>query len=385
MFIEIPKEIITNTDNRSVVLTPELVVAIPDIDEAFKQVDKKFLDNPENYLSNIEDSVFTFHSSEGEDVACSLLYGPMSKPDELLVIFAPFSDTAPKSQSSDIYGFVTSNIKNGLFVKEKASPNSWSQSTKSAVIFELLEALGKGMPVLTIYSPISTGAFSTLERKSIKNGDFTPVARITLEAIAAAQDRLHGPKSETQIDKHNISGASLGSSNGIGAAEGLVRNGREVYTVTAQELILGPKNLRNLGKRFTTHGIVGAASEENYSRDYPIIQEPAIRRTIDKKGSELFGTYSRVVKAMKPVYMKGLTKPEAIVRSVEYLLDNNVNLLAAIAENDAMSYQTRDYLPEGVDVVNLRGEKGQKLGHIVDEHVALSALVVALNVMRGKG
>ena len=150
-------------------------------------------------------------------------------------------------------------------------------------------------------------------------------------------------------------------------------------------ILLGPKNLRNLGKRFTTHGIVGAASEENYSRDYPIIQEPAIRRTIDKKGSELFGTYSRVVKAMKPVYMKGLTKPEAIVRSVEYLLDNNVNLLAAIAENDAMSYQTRDYLPEGVDVVNLRGEKGQKLGHIVDEHVALSALVVALNVMRGKG
>jgi len=84
---------------------------------------------------------------------------------------------------------------------------------------------------------------------------------------------------------------------------------------------------------------------------------------------------------MKPTYMAGLTKPEATVQAIERLLDNNVDTLIALAENSALTHQTTDYLPNaGERVITIRGENGQKIGHLADEHVALSALVAALNI-----
>lgn len=75
--------------------------------------------------------------------------------------------------------------------------------------------------------------------------------------------------------------------------------------------------------------------------------------------------------------MHGLTKPEVTTEAVQQLLDKNVPVTTALAQNSAMSRQTKDYLPSGARVIDIVGN-GIKIGHVADEHVALSALVVAI-------
>jgi hypothetical protein len=99
MSSELPSQIITNSETKTVTITPEIEETLPGIDQAFAETDKAFLDDPEKYLANLESSMFNFRSSEGSDVACSLLYGPDSNQSELLVVFAPFSDRDPKSSA----------------------------------------------------------------------------------------------------------------------------------------------------------------------------------------------------------------------------------------------------------------------------------------------
>lgn len=329
--------------------------------------------------------MFKFESTEGSEVACSLIHGPDSKSDEVLVIFAPFADRDPKSSAYKLGEYITADSPGGILSKEKFAPNSWNQTTKSAAIFELLGALGKNVPVLTIYGPVPSHVYSPKERKQFRQGDFSPAGRLAQEAIAQAQARLHGADSETQIGTVHISGASLGASNGIGAAASKeLAEHFDIATVTAQELILGPKSLPDLAKRFTVKSIVGEPSDETVSQDSPKIQETAMRKTVDKYGSELVGMNARMIQGMsKRSYMKGLTKPEATVQAVERLLDNNVDLLVALAENSGLTHQTASYLPQGGEkLVTIKGENGQKIGHLADEYVALSALVTALNIKR---
>jgi hypothetical protein len=383
MSSELPSQIITNSETKTVTITPEIEETLPGIDQAFAETDKAFLDDPEKYLLNLESSMFNFRSSEGSGVACSLLHGPGSKLDELLVICAAFSDRDMKSNGSEMYEYITASTKPGFFTKEKISPKSANQTTKSAVIFELLKALGKNIPVLTIYGPVPSHAYSFIERKQFRKGDFSPDARLIQEAVTEAQDRLHGPKSETQINDINLSGASLGASRVIGAGRGLLDKDFQVPTVTAQELILGPKNLPDLAKRFTVGQYVGESSDEILSQANPKIEESAFSQAILKYGSEPLGMTARMVKGMKPTYMLGLTKPEATTQAIEHLLDNNVDLLVALAENSALTYQTAGHIPHsGERVIQIRGENGQKIGHLADDHVALSALVAALNIAR---
>jgi hypothetical protein len=60
-----------------------------------------------------------------------------------------------------------------------------------------------------------------------------------------------------------------------------------------------------------------------------------------------------------------------------------VNLLVALAENSSLTHQTPAYLPNsGERLIQIQGERGQKIGHLADEHVALSGLVVALNIAK---
>ncbi len=382
-----PQQIITDTETKAVTLTPEIEATLPGIDQAFAEADRAFLDDPEKYLQGLEASMFQFKSSEGSEVACSLIHSPDSKPDEILVIFAPFSDREPKSSAYKLGEYLTADTQDGIISKEIFAPNSWNQTTKSAAMFELLGALGKNIPVLTIYGPVPTHAYSPRERSEFKSGDFSPAGRLAKEAIAEAQDRLHGLNSETQITSGHFSGASLGASNAVGAAASKeLREGVDVRTVTAQELILGPKSLPDLGKRFIVKRIVGKASDETVSGNNTKIEETAMRRAIDAHGPEIIGTNARAIQGMSKLpYMKGLTKPEATVRAVESLLDNNVSLLIALAENSALTKQTAGSLPNnGARVITLRGENGQKLGHLADEHVALSALVTTLNIAKAK-
>ena len=92
-----------------------------------------------------------------------------------------------------------------------------------------------------------------------------------------------------------------------------------------------------------------------------------------------------MIRGMKPIYMTGLTKPQATVQAIERLLDNNVELLVALAENSSLSYQTPRYLPSsGEKLITIKAENGQKIGHLADEYVAVSGLVTALNTVGRK-
>src|SRR5579884_2296798 len=96
---ELPTQLITDTESKAVALTTEIEATLPGIDQAFAEADQAFINDPERYLSNLESSMFKFRPSEGSEVACSLLHNSDSKPDEVLVLFAPFSDRDPKSSA----------------------------------------------------------------------------------------------------------------------------------------------------------------------------------------------------------------------------------------------------------------------------------------------
>jgi len=71
------------------------------------------------------------------------------------------------------------------------------------------------------------------------------------------------------------------------------------------------------------------------------------------------------------------------VQAVENVLDNNVDVLVVLAQNSAMTYQTKSFLPNtGVRFIDIRGKEGQRIGHLADEYMALSSLIMVLNILK---
>jgi len=382
----VPQEIIINPEDKAVVVTPEVNKAFPEVVEAFQDVDEAFWNYPEAYLEKLEQSVFSFRSKGGlrARVTGSLIPGE-NPGDELAVVYAPFSDGPPNSSTEDIWRYM---MEQEPISKGKAAPNSWSQVTKSSVLSELLRFANDDMPVLTIFSPVPTRAYNSWERRDFKRGDFRPVANITEEAIDIVQQKLHGRDSETQITKLHLHGASLGASNAIGAGCEFHQRGYDfdVRSVTAQELIIGPKNILDLAAKFTVRSTVGEASDLVVPADYARIAQPAMRRMIDRDGYEL-ATFGRMLKGMsKRTYLKGLTVSGSNMtpQNIDHLLESDVPLVVALAENSGLTQDTAKYLAGHEDLIHIRAEKGHKADRLVDEHVALTALIAALNIRRSR-
>jgi len=382
-----PREIITNTGDRSVLLTPDVQKALPGLYEIVDTADSSFENNPLEYLECLESSVFTVNSSKGGLANCSLIFNSNKVGNEMLVLFAPFSDRQPKSDAKTIHEYITYNEHFGEFYKETHAPNSWNQITKSAANFEFLEAANMGMPVLTIFSPVPNSAYSPNEKKQIKKGDFTPEGRLVEEAVEEAQLQLRELGIHQTVDTLHVSGASLGASKAIGAAASKRLGSKfNISSVTAQELIMGPHSKTDLLDRYAFHSKVGTKSHEALTlRDYPVLRETAMRRAIDAHGSEKLSMYGRVAYSMfsQQKALKGITKPDQTANHIQHLLDEGTKVLVASAENSSVSRQTQSYLPGGREkFVTLRANNGDRLGHEVNEYVALSALVIALNIAR---
>lgn len=378
-----------NKKTRSLFVTPWVRSLLPDIIPAFEAVDQRYLESPRRFLDEISDSIFVFKSlAGGTEVTCSLLYDDRSKNDEILLIFAPFSDVEPKSPAKELYRYI--HLDNpDILDKQKAKPNGWNQATKSKVVFELIAALGQGMPVLTIFSPVPPAAYFGKERKAFRSGDFSPATRIATEALFHAQTLLHGSNGETQVDKLHTYGASLGASNNVGASRGLAETSdrHQVLTVTAQELIMGPQSLVQLADGFLFRNTVGdPPSLGPLSRLHPRILEPALRRAIDAHGNELT-MFPRIINAMlKLSYLSGLTHPRKIAGDVENLLDRGIPVTVAVAKNSRLTHQTPSYLPQSEENLRLITVTGhdQRVGHLIDEHTALTAAVIALGIQKAR-
>jgi hypothetical protein len=383
--IVFPREVIVDPKEKLVITTPDLLASFPDVPAAFEQVDRVFEANRHGFVSDLKKSQFSFNSTTGATFDCSLIPG---NGNRLLVMWAPFSDCAPRSSASSIYEYMVADADK-LPSKSNAAPNSWSQITKSGVVSELLKAVDLDMPVLTIFSPLPSfphNAYTHNDYKYIRQGDFTPASRIADEAIAAAQDRLHGPQSETQLDQLDFHGASLGASHAIGAATGTLLAGeRQVHSVTAQELIISPSSvLGDLALRFTIKDPRGKPSVREIPENSGSIAEPLIRQKITRAGNEL-AMVGRMLRGMSKVSrLKGLTRPERNLtpKHLEYLQERGVSTLIPLAESSGLTYDTPLHLLGGSDenVVNVCAVKGERTAHLIDEQVALTALLAVLNI-----
>lgn len=244
------------------------------------------------------------------------------------------------------------------------------------------------MPVLTVYGPVPTGTYTRAERRQFRLGDFRAASWTTLEAlegaVAHAQQITHGKNSALQFANLHISGASLGASNALGAVAKFQEDDLfNIKSVTTQELVMGPKNLPDLLKRFTIGGIVGETSTQPFNEQSRSIGEAALRQAIDHKGSEVIGMNLRMLQgASKLSYMMGLTRPEYAVEAVDKLQGAGINVMVATADNSAMSDKTRVFISRNAQQVHIGAQEGARIGHLADEHVALSALVIALNVTK---
>jgi hypothetical protein len=385
--MRVPGELVVDMekDTRSLIVTPELGHALPNLEAAFEFADRQYEHDPPAYLSRMRSSVFAL-SRNGHEAPCSLIYdGETAKAGSILVMFAPFSDGAPETTPARLLDFIAKD-EAGLRDKEHAKPNSWNQTTKSAVVHDVLRGLGHGMPVATIYSPVPPHVYGPEERRRIRTGDISPVGEIAELAIEHAQDVLHGPYSETQITDVHTHGASLGD-NAIGAASVITRGDPDhrIKSVTAQELILMNGNLLHLADRYMFRQMTGEPSGLEIPAATPRIDEPAVRRDIDKHGSEPT-TYWRLAKAIgKLSYLIGLTKPEWLSRQIRFLADEGVALTVANAVNSHVSHETASFLPldhDNLDYISIQGLRDQKVGHLADEHVALVAGVIALGVSK---
>lgn len=385
---ELPTEIYTDPKQLEIHVTPQVLRAFPDIFQSFEAVDAVFNADPEAYVKRMEKSVFKHPrksrlSAFGGHAALSL-QGAEHASDEILVRYAPFSDDAPGSDAETALA-LANNPKPSLSEKTEGSPSGWNEITKSATDAELLSVSGRPMPVLTIYSPIPTSLYFRDERRQIRHGDFTPAGELALEAIDAVQELLHGGRSETQISKVHVSGRSLGASNAVGTAHFLSDDRYEVPTLTVQELIVGPKNvLPDLAKKFTIGGMTGEAAERNPRNVIGTIDEPEIRKQLMMKhGTDPIGMVRGMLRGMaKVTYLQGMTHPErsAVPEQVDQLIDRGVSVLSAYATNSAISRDTESYLPYEVNRVEVRPIKGEKTGHLINEHVGLSALVLAMHI-----
>lgn len=382
----VPAEMLVDPANKTVALEPQLRAALPGLIPAFERVDAAYLENPLAHLRNLDQSVFSLEQHRAQ-VTCSLICNEQTaQATEMLVIFAAFSDGAPLSTPEQLLDYIN-NGEAGFIDKQKARPNTWSQTTKSSVAHDLLEALGMGMPVLTIYSPIPPRAYTAEERRLIRTGNLSPAGRTAENAITRAKDIINRGYGPQRISTLHLRGESLGD-NAIGTAYVITEKDDEltVGSVTAQELIMGPSGIADLAMRYMVKQYVGEVSGRQPKAGSPLLTEPRIRQDIDRHGSEV-ATYVRVAEAMtKLTHLLGLTKPDWLADKIEYLVDAGVPVTVALAENSSVSHQTSLYLPShhNLALVTFKALEGQKVGHLADEHVALGAITTALGIKRYK-
>jgi hypothetical protein len=204
-------------------------------------------------------------------------------------------------------------------------------------------------------------------------------------AIGHLQTMLHGDRSETVLTELDIYGASLGASEASGAAHG---TRYDVYTLTLQEPIVARSGVFQLLGRILGSDAIGEPSNLSEGKDYiqlALIKEPTSRAEMDAHGNELTW-FLRAIAAGARLRNRGMTHPEKnqTIKHWEALAGRGVDLLALIGENSGMADGSEKYLLDnGFDTITVRGTKGTKAAHEIDEHTALSSIGVPLNMTRG--
>jgi hypothetical protein len=381
------RQLISSPHSKDLVLTAELTNVLPGYDSAAELTDEAYLDSPKDYLTWVYSTVNTLESEHGAKVPYSLMYEEgVDKTDEVLVIYAPFSDIAPLRDPDTMFDYTVNADETGFLKKERIKPGSMNQATKSAMTYQMLKNLGYNIPVVTIYGPVPSHAFGFKDRSKMRHGDFTPNGKLLTEVLNEVQAKINGDSKDDKITKLHGSGVSLGASHVIGAmASSEIDSDYNVKTVTANELIMGITNLPDLANRFILKSAIGEPSTENRSTIDQHVNEFAMRRQIDGKGAEPIGNNLRPIKGMKPTYMIGLLRSDPTKKAIDKILGSNTSFVVALSENSSMSEKTKLHLPKEIGfVIMMRATNGNRLGHLSGEHVHLNVAPVAQNILRPK-
>jgi hypothetical protein len=238
----------------------------------------------------------------------------------------------------------------------------------------ILEAAGVHIPVITLYHPLS---YDKKEREDLAAGNFTSFTRRVETIIKDAKEKMHGSASTHNFSQVALAGMSLGCMEVVGAAVGLMKRERtlQVSSLILQEMLIGQHNLPSLMAYTQTIGHTSEHSMEGYVA----VGESAARMALDAHGNEpdmLWRMVGAVGYNWKP--LQGMVHPETTREVLEGLVEKDVPLTVALAENSRASRDTAQYLPDDplVQKIVLAAPQGEKLGHIVDEHHNAVAQVV---------
>lgn len=377
---KLPKDLYVDPEARELYVPPSIQELVPGAVDYFANQNLNESDLLES-LQTLESSVFNVKSGN-RYVPCSLIHGDaVSK--EALVIFAPFSDSEPKSSAEAVLNNALAD-KPKFGQKRAADSNSWNQIIKSAVTQELLAATGSDMPVLTIFSPLSLQAFDRHERCDIRGGDFSAMGRLAVDALAVGQSRLHGSQATTRIGTIHLAGASLGAHNALGAGRYMNERGSHwIGSLTAQELIIGPETVPQLAKKYLKP-LTGVASQKNPPEDWIKLPEPALR-SIDRNGYSP-AVVARILRGMsRASFHKGIANPEEAYHAMNELYKSRIPLTVAQGENSSLTVLTPTYMPHGFsDLITVKGVKDSKAAHLINEHVTLTSMIIAMNIARAR-
>lgn len=381
-------EVNTEAGHRAVMYDAVMEDQFPNLPASFEVIDETYRRDKLAAFQRLAEHQFPIYPvPNGAPVEASVIFDAESaKSTEVMLIFGPFSDVGPRSDPEEIFAFINT-LNPGRKDKSQGQPHSYSQSNKSDDIHALLKAEGRAMPVITIFNPIPLPAYSAKNIKKINRGDFAGSSQIAELAIGYVQSLLHGQAGETRLEGVHYNGASLGATNALASAVELIKQGRfGAKSVTAQELILGPTGIVDLAKRYAS-STIGEESKESLYPDAVVIPESAMRRDVDGRGNEVSAQLQLAGGLIKKPYMKGLTNPRFTIEDVEFLSREGVATTIAVAHNSAPAQDTVSHLHHIGDnkhIVRIRGVKGTRAGHEVNEVVRATSTIALMGVSKSR-
>jgi hypothetical protein len=325
------KDLFVNPDDRGVFVAGDILEISEDLMETRRKVDSEFTDDPISYLATIADSVRTLGTANPKQkINYSIYYGQGSdRSNQVAVMLSPLNDCAPQSEPQELMKYIDDRSQSKRD-RERAQPNGWRQGFKSADVYHTFRHEGLGMPVVTIYSPVPSAAFSSNERQAIGAGITSPYAAIVKRVISAAQTEIHGTHSETQLSDVHLFAPGLGH-NAVGAALHLQKNADyHISGLTLPNLIAGVPNKAALLARYSVRQHYREPGIVNLEGTLP---ESTLSTQADANGSERAMRKRQLRAMLNFEQMTAMMKSEWIGKALNQLLSEYVAVTLPTAYN----------------------------------------------------
>jgi hypothetical protein len=342
--------------------------------ESFRQVNDSYTNNRGERFSRMASEIFTL---DGLDIAFKRDERDTQTRD-LLVVYSPLNDGKPESEPATI----TQHVTDGTISKNAAKPNSHRPAVKLDGDYEFGHAEGMGMPRLQLFAR-EAPAMTHEQKRRVAAGDMTPYGELSEKPIAEAERimrEIYGI-SDFRFDRLHFFVAGMGAKALGAAAYHLALGEREPGAITLMNFSLGEQSMAKLTKNYTGREMIDEDSKLILPEDY--VRVPEFTALMELDDAEL---------AMRIRQGKALLNWRMVMaimnakRGVDYLenaLEHGSTVTIANGAQEAMTSQTKSYLPVGDERLHLTdivGVDGEKVGMAANEHGTALALVSNLGL-----